>query len=104
MSRKESSNQSIDRAFTVLERLSLHKDGLGVTELSEMIGLPKSSTYRILSSLSVNGYVKKDTLTERYKLSYMILQLAGRLLESIDLRLIARGHLEKLSERTGLTV
>ena len=104
MERKESSNQSIDRAFMLLEKLSKYKDGLGVTELSEMALLPKSTTYRILSSLSINGYVRKDPMTERYKLSYMILQLAGRVLENTDIRSVARPFLEKLSENTGLTV
>lgn len=95
-----SSNQSIDRAFKVMEELSKSKDGLGVSELSRLIDLPKSTTYRILSSLVSNGFARQDITTEKYRLGNKILQLAGTLLKNMDLRTIARPYIEKLSRET----
>lgn len=99
-----SANQSIDRAFVVMEELSKSKDGLGVSELSRLIELPKSTTFRILNALVANGYARQDSLTEKYKLGNKILQLAGTLLGNMDLRTIARPHIEKLSRATGQIV
>lgn len=99
-----STNQSIDRAFLVMEELSRFKDGLGVSELARQIDLPKSTTYRVLSALVVNGYARQDKATERYKLGYKVLHLAGTIMENMDLRTIARPHIEALARETGQIV
>lgn len=101
---RSSGIQSIDRALRILEVLSNYKDGLGVTDLGNIVGLHKSTTFRILSSLADNGFVKKDTVTEKYKLSYKILNLASNTLDSIDIRDIAKPYIEELAHSTQETI
>ncbi|MDR1571626.1 MAG: helix-turn-helix domain-containing protein, partial [Clostridiales Family XIII bacterium] len=59
-SEKDDKNvQSIDRVLDIVEALSTEQSGLGVTELSKRIGLHKSTTHRLLSTLAHRGYVAK---------------------------------------------
>ena len=52
--------QLIDRALNALEILSQNMNGMSVTDLAEQLGIPASSTHRILSSLKGNHFVVQD--------------------------------------------
>jgi DNA-binding IclR family transcriptional regulator len=90
--------QSIDRAMTIINLVSLQTDGLGVTELAEKMDLNKSSIFRILSTLSSHGFIEQDVETKKYKLGYKYLELAAKLLDSIDIRKEAMPYLKQLVE------
>lgn len=104
MSNKEAVVQSVDRALTILEELSKHKEGCGVTALSHVVGLHKSTTHRLLLTLLHRGYVKKDMHTDRYMLGTKLLYLSSALLDSMDLRTIARPYIQKLAADSNETV
>ena len=87
----------------VMEALADEKQ-LGVSELAARLGIHKSTVYRFLSSLQELGYVRQDAETEKYGLSYKILDLAGRILSSIDVRQAARPIMEQISDKTRETV
>lgn len=97
---KEGAVQSVDRSLIILEELARHKNGCGVTTLANILGLHKSTTHRLLMSLLNRGYVKQDLETNNYCLGTKILLLAGSLLESMDLRNIARPYIQDLANRT----
>lgn len=104
MSNPEGLVQSVDRTFTILEELSKYKEGCGVTALSHVVGLHKSTTHRLLLTLLNRGYVQKDAHTDRYMLGTKFLYLASALLDSMDLRSIARPYIQKLAKDTNETV
>jgi DNA-binding IclR family transcriptional regulator len=57
--------QSIERAFAVLATLA---DGpIGVTEVAERAGLPKSTAARLLASLAREGVVEQVPGETRYR-------------------------------------
>lgn len=56
--------QLVDRALNALEVLSQNMDGLSVTELAETLGIPASSTHRILTSLKANHFIVQDEHTK----------------------------------------
>lgn len=93
--------QSLDRAIMLLEELSLHQDGCGITYLSSLTGLHKSTVHRILNSLMAKGYIEKDGETNRYSLGIKILYLSSAILDRMDVRKIARPMLEELCYNTG---
>jgi DNA-binding IclR family transcriptional regulator len=64
--------QLIDRALNALEILSQNMNGMSVTDLAEQLGIPASSTHRILSSLKGNHFVVQDEHTKKYRLGYKI--------------------------------
>ena len=87
--------QSIDRALSILEEISVSKDGLGVTELSARVGLHKSTTHRLLSALLERGYVEK-THGANYRLGGRIIDLSSLFLNQIELKTEAQPYLYKL--------
>lgn len=93
--------QSLDRAIILLEELSLHREGCGVTYLANLTGLHKSTVHRILNSLMAKGYIEKDGETDKYSLGIKILYLSSAILDRMDVRKIARPLLEELCRNTG---
>ncbi|MDD2361620.1 MAG: IclR family transcriptional regulator [Oscillospiraceae bacterium] len=94
---------SARRIFSLLELLA-EKGPLGVTELSIAAGLNKTTVFRQLNTLVTLGYAKKDEKTEKYHLSFKLLEVAGNLLKHIDMRNMVRPFLEELAAQSGETV
>lgn len=95
--------QSAERVFRILELLA-DKGEMGLLELSQESGLNKSTVHRLLASLIYMGYAKQNESTQKYALSFKIVNMAGKLLERTDILPIARPYLEELSSLSGETV
>lgn len=95
--------QVADRLFLTIETLA-ESGPAGLMELSNQMDLNKSTVHRILNSLIYMGYVKQDSATSKYSLSFKIWEVATQLLTHIDLVDIARPHLKELVQKTGETV
>ena len=48
------------RGLMVLELLRGHPDGLSVTEIGQLMELPKNSTFRVLMTINHLGYLNLD--------------------------------------------
>lgn len=92
--------KSVDRALTIIKIVSTQKDGFGVTELAEKMGLNKSSIFRILDTLREHGFIEQDMMTKKYRLGYQYLELSAKLLDSIDIRKEASPFLRQLEKST----
>lgn len=93
--------QSLDRTIQILEELALHREGCGITCLSNLTGLHKSTVFRLLNTLMHRGYVSKNNENDRYSLGMRILYLSSAILDGMDLRTVARPYLEELCRNTG---
>lgn len=97
--RRESRVQSIERAFAVLAALS---DGpLGVTEIAQLVELPKSTVARLLSSLQREGAVEQEPGGTRYRVGSRIVTLAAAVLPTRSMVVLARSELEALAAAIG---
>lgn len=92
------------KTLEVLEVLASAKEGLGVTEISRALGLSKSTVHRILMALVNRQYVLKDEVTRRYRLGFKLLLLSSQVLDSLELRQLARPELVELANRSRETV
>jgi IclR family transcriptional regulator, KDG regulon repressor len=90
--------QSVDRALTIIKIVSSRKEGIGVTELANKLGLNKSSIFRLLETLAAHGFIEQNKENKKYKLGYQFLELSTKLLESIDIRQEAIPYLRQLEE------
>jgi DNA-binding IclR family transcriptional regulator len=91
--------QSIERAFAVLSALA---DGpIGVTEVSQRVGVPKSTAARLLTALWHEGAVEQEAGGTRYRLGPRIADLAARHVPTLDLVAVARPHLVELATGVG---
>lgn len=96
--------QSLERALTILNKLSEYPDGISIARLSEQVGLTKSTTHRLLATLANMNYVVKDEETDKYKLGLQILFLSRNLLNNSNIVNISKPYLEKLSQEVNETV
>lgn len=96
--------QSIERALTILETLSRHGGGLGVTELGQRLGLHKSTVHRLLGTLQSFGYVEQEPDTERYRPGIKVVELGLQVLEKLDFRKEALPFLKELVDVSRETV
>lgn len=93
--------QSIERAFSILRALSL--GAVGVTELSQRTGLPKSTVSRMLSTLELErAVVQQDDGT--YSLGDGIYELGVATRNDQTTIEVARPHMVELMEVTGEAV
>ncbi len=98
--------QSIERAFAVLAALT---DGpIGVTEVADRAGLPKSTAARILASLATVEGVEQVPGGTRWRLGPRIVTLAAGVRPTRSLIALARPHLVELAtfaaEAVGLSI
>jgi DNA-binding IclR family transcriptional regulator len=96
--------QSIDRAVTLLNAFSVDEPEIGVGELSRRVNLPKSTVYRLLSSLEENGLIRQNPETGLYALGVELISLSNRVLAFADLQRAARPHLRALADALQETV
>lgn len=68
--------KSLAKALEILECFSVEKPELGITQLSEMLGLYKSNVHNIISTFEQYGYIEQNPATMKYRLGFKILELA----------------------------
>ncbi len=98
----EPRSPSIDKALGILELLSDRPNGLRMVDIARELGMAKSSAHLTLEVLRARGYVIRDE-AGCHRLGLKLFELGARVLQALDVRQVARPHLEALSRRTGLT-
>jgi len=96
--------QTVHNIARLLRCFAEIEDELGVMQLSRMMGMHKSTVSRLLTSLQQEGFIDKNLQTGKYQLGLGLVQLAGIVLERLDLRKVAEPHLRKLAEITQETI
>ena len=93
---------SVERAFGVLDALS---DGgeLGTNEIARRTGINASTVSRLLATLASARFVEHVAESGRYRLSLRLIELGNAVLGRLDLRELARPHLQALVRETGET-
>ncbi len=96
--------QSVARALSILELLADGGGELGVSELGRRLGVHKATASRLLSTLADRGLVERNPGTDKYRLGFGLIHLAGAVMAGVGLVREARPILEDLAERTRETV
>lgn len=90
---------SIIRAIDLLYLYTKDTNELGITEISRMMQLHKSSVHRIVRTLEHMGWLEQNPVTEKYKLGMKIMDVGSTLLKSYDYRdVINQGMRELMAE------
>jgi DNA-binding IclR family transcriptional regulator len=91
----EKTIQSVDRAIKIIRCFDTFEE-LGITEISKLLNLHKSTTFGIVSTLSANGILEKNENTGKYKLGLELYRLGTKV--NLSLRGITLPYLERLVE------
>ncbi|MDX6411441.1 MAG: hypothetical protein QOE91_957, partial [Gaiellaceae bacterium] len=91
--------QSVDRAIRILKVLAAGPGRLGVSELSDRLGLAKGTVHGLLRTLQEHGLVEQHADSDKYQLGPQLLQLSGRYLDLSELRARSLAWSELLAVR-----
>ena len=93
---------AVQRAIAILDELAQARGELGTNEIARRTGINVSTISRILATLASGGLVDHVTSTGRYRLGAGVVRLANA--AGLDIRSLARPHLEELAKHIGETV
>src|SRR5699024_2451406 len=77
---------ALSNGLSTLHSCCIERPSPGVTGISEIVGLHKSTVSRMLNGLAELGYVRREQTGGRYRLGLSVLELAAPLLADLDIR------------------
>jgi DNA-binding IclR family transcriptional regulator len=96
--------QSIRRAAALLRVVAMGGDrGASLRSVTQISGLHKATTHRILRVLFEEGLLEFDEQTKHYRVGAEIYGLSRALSDKFDIGALAQPSIERLSEETGDT-
>lgn len=94
--------QSLQRGVALLREFTADRPEWGLTELADELDLNKTIVYRIVRTFEEEGFLARRN--GKFVLGPGLLDLSSAILNSIDMREVARPVIERLSAETGETV
>lgn len=101
--RNKYSTPAVEKAFAVLELISRREQGARMVDVVDLLELPKSSAFVLLTSLEQLGYLARDA-AGHYRLTSRMFELGVRAMRNLDVTEVSVPHLEKLRDTTAMTV
>ncbi|MED4600499.1 IclR family transcriptional regulator [Paenibacillus validus] len=95
--------QSIERALRILDLFDENETELKITEISERMGLSKSTVHSLLKTLQLYRYIEQNPENGKYRLGMKLFERGNFVISRLDIRTVAKRFLVHLSERTGQT-
>jgi len=93
--------QSLGRAFSILEEVARHREGISLADLGRMVGLHNSTTFHLARTMVSLGYLRQEKDSKRYRVGRPLFALAAGALDEIEMVNVATPLLEELSRDTG---
>jgi DNA-binding IclR family transcriptional regulator len=88
--------RAVERALDILMCFTSQTPELTMTQISELVGINKSTVHRVLATLEGKRFVERDPATGAYRPGIRLLQMAFLTLEHNDLRRLATPFLNGL--------
>ena len=95
--------QVLSRVVAILDALAGSNKEESLAELTQTLGLHKSTTHRLLMVLESTRLVERDASTGKYRLGSKLLELGMRVAARLKLPEAARPYLERLSHESSET-
>jgi DNA-binding IclR family transcriptional regulator len=97
---EESGNlQSVKRALTALEVVA-DAGEIGVSDLGRQLGVHKATASRLAAVLADRDLLERDPQSDRYRIGFGLVRLAGSAIAGLDIVREAHPLLESLAEQT----
>lgn len=91
---------SVQNAIRLLNVFSVEEAELGISELSDKLGIAKSTVHRLVTTLASEGFIAKDKNTNQYRLGISILALSNVLTSTMPVHQAALPVLHELGKKT----
>jgi len=96
--------KSLYKALRILECFNVHNPELGITEISEQLGLYKSNVHNIVDTFVKAGYLEQNPENEKYRLGMKILELGNVISSNMNIRKLMLPYMQELADYTNETV
>jgi DNA-binding IclR family transcriptional regulator len=96
--------RSVSRALKLLKFFSEGRTEISASEISQLIGLNLSSSYRLVKTLQIQDFLEQNPDNRKYRLGVSCLEMGSAYLQHNDLHSRALPHLHKLREDCKETV
>jgi DNA-binding IclR family transcriptional regulator len=93
----------LERGLRILSEFSAREPVLGAPELSKRIGIPRTTTFRLLQTLEALGFLERANSDRHFRLGVAVLRLGFEYLSSLELTDFGTPILERLRDQTGLS-
>lgn len=98
---------SLERGLDILEYMATRSKSCSLDHLSDTLGIPRTSCFRILKALESKGYIQlaeRVGREQQWELTYKLSVFANMVEEEMSLRTIARPFMKELAEEVDLFV
>ncbi|WP_044182518.1 IclR family transcriptional regulator [Phytobacter massiliensis] len=95
--------QSVERALQILDLFNDQATELKITEISQQMGLSKSTLHSLLKTLQLHGYIDQNPDNGKYCLGMKLVERGHFVVGTMDIRQKAKSWLTTLSQETGQT-
>jgi len=89
--------QSVENALDVLEALGEGPEDIRISNLSNRLGLNKTSVFRLLATFERRGYVEKEGQSGTYRLGLTAYEIGQKFLQRMELLRKAKPLMERLA-------
>ena len=91
-------------ALRIMDCFSDKEPYLGVSEISEKLGIHKSTIHALLITMEDDGFVAKNEEKNKYFLTYKLFELGSIVSEHISIKSIALPYMDNLCKQTNESV
>jgi IclR family KDG regulon transcriptional repressor len=95
--------QAVDRALRIMDLFDEQETELKITDISERMGLHKSTVHSLLKTLQLHGYIRQNPTNGKYQLGMKLFERGNFVVHGLDVRKIVKSYLVDLSRKTGQT-
>ena len=96
--------KTVEKALRIIDCFFSTAQELGVIEIARTVRENTSTVQRVVNTLCQHSYLQQHPRTRRYRLGLRFLEASSLILQRLELRPVARPHLEALRDATGETV
>ena len=96
--------RAVERALNILLCFDHTETALSLTQISERVGIHKSTVHRLLASLESKHFVYRANSTGLYHLGFRFIEMASLVLQDVDIQHWAQPYLQRLCAECGETV
>ncbi|GAX91342.1 IclR family transcriptional regulator [Effusibacillus lacus] len=104
MAKGQETLSSVQNAMRILQEFSKEEPELGISELSNRLGLAKSTVFRLIRTLSEAHLVQQNKKSQKYQLGLGAFVLGSAVYHKMEIRKVALPYLEKLMKSTNKVV
>jgi IclR family transcriptional regulator, KDG regulon repressor len=97
-------NRSLERALQIMNAFNNDRQALSVSQLSEILSLPRATVLRLCSTLMKYDFLRQAPESRRYSLGLRLFELGSIVFYSFSLRHIASPYVSQLQMKLGKTM